>query len=70
MIPAVLGVILIIAGAVLVSRKTAETWLKRRAGHRDETGEKGKISYLPILLIGLGALLVLIATSGSPPPKP
>jgi hypothetical protein len=70
MILAVLGAILIIAGVGVVVRKTAETWLQRRAGKLDETAEKGKISYLPILLIGLGALLVLIATSGSPPPKP
>ena len=70
MILAVLGSILIIAGVGVVVRKTAETWLRRRAGHRDETGEKPKVSYLPILLIGLGALLVAISTSGSPPPKP
>ena len=67
MILAALGAILIIAGAVLVTRKTAETWLQRRAGKLDKTGEKGRLSYLPILLVGLGALLVLIATSGSPP---
>jgi hypothetical protein len=70
MILAVLGAILIIVGVAIVVRKTAETWLQRRAGHRDETGEKPQISYLPILLIGLGALLVAISTSGSPPPKP
>jgi hypothetical protein len=65
---AVLGAILIIAGVAIVVRKTAETWLQRRAGRMDETGEKPKISYLPIILIGLGALLVAIATSGSPSP--
>jgi hypothetical protein len=70
MILAVLGVIMIIAGAVLASRKTAETWLKRRAGQLDETGEKPKVSYQAIVLIGLGALLLAIASSGSPPPKP
>jgi hypothetical protein len=65
---AVLGAILIIAGVAVVVRKTAETWLQRRAGRLDETGEKPKISYLPIVLIGLGALLVAIATSGPPSP--
>jgi hypothetical protein len=70
MILAVLGAILIIAGVAIVVRKTAETWLQRRAGRLDETDEKPQISYLPIVLIGLGALLVAITTSGSPPPKP
>jgi hypothetical protein len=51
-----------------VVRKTAETWLQRRAGRLDETGEKQKISYLAVVLIGLGALLVAIGTSGSPSP--
>jgi hypothetical protein len=67
MILAVVGAILIITGAFMVVRKTAETWLQRRAGKTRETDEKGKISYLPIVLVGLGALLVAIATSGSPP---
>jgi hypothetical protein len=49
-------------------RKTAETWLQRRAGRLDETGEKPKISYLAVVVIGLGALLVAIGTSGSPSP--
>lgn len=68
MILAVVGAILIIAGVAIVVRKTAETWLQRRAGRLDETGEKPKVSYLPIVLIGLGALLVTIATSGPPSP--
>jgi hypothetical protein len=68
MILAVLGAILIIAGVAMVVRKTAETWLQRRTGKLDETGEKPKISYQPIVLIGLGALLVAIGTSGSPSP--
>jgi hypothetical protein len=67
MILAIAGAILIIAGVAMVVRKTAETWLERRAGKPRQTDEKGKISYLPILLVGLGALLVAIATSGSPP---
>ena len=68
MILAVVGAILIIAGVAIVVRKTAETWLQRRAGRLDETGEKSKISYLAVVLIGLGALLVAIGTSGSPSP--
>jgi hypothetical protein len=68
MILAVVGAILIIAGVAIVVRKTAETWLQRRAGRVDETGEKPKISYPAIVLIGLGALLVAIGTSGSPSP--
>jgi hypothetical protein len=44
MILAVLGAILIIAGVAMVVRKTAETWLQRRTGKLDETGEKPKIS--------------------------
>jgi|KBSSwiStaDraftv2_1062776.scaffolds.fasta_scaffold362390_2 hypothetical protein len=68
MILAVLGAILIIAGVAIVVRKTAETWLQRRAGRLDETGEKPKISYYAVVLIGLGALLVAIGTSGSPSP--
>ena len=68
MILSVLGAILIIAGVAIVVRKTAETWLQRRAGKLDETGEKPHISYPAIVLIGLGALLVEIGTSGSPPP--
>ena len=68
MILAVVGAILIIAGVAIVVRKTAETWLQRRAGRLDETGEKQKISYLAVVLIGLGALLVAIGTSGSPSP--
>jgi hypothetical protein len=68
MILAVLGAILIIAGVAIVVRKTAETWLQRRAGRLDETSEKPKISYQAIVLVGLGALLVAIATSGSPLP--
>jgi putative Mn2+ efflux pump MntP len=67
MILAIAGVILIVTGAFMITRKTAETWLERRAGKRRDTGEKGKISYLPIVLVGLGAFLVAIATSGSPP---
>ena len=66
MILAVLGAILIVAGVVIVVRKTAETWLQRRAGKLDETVEKPKISYQAIVLIGLGALLVAISTSTSP----
>ena len=68
MILAVVGAILIVAGVAIVVRKTAETWLQRRAGHLDETGEKPKVSYLAIVLVGLGALLVAISTSGSPLP--
>jgi len=68
MILAVLGAILIIAGVAIVVRKTAETWLQRRAGRLDETGEKPKISYQAIVLVGLGALLVAISTSASPLP--
>ena len=68
MILAVVGAILIIAGVAIVVRKTAETWLQRRAGRLDETGEKPKISYHAVVLIGLGALLVAIGTSGSPSP--
>jgi hypothetical protein len=67
MILGVLGAILIIVGAVMVVRKTAETWLKRRAGQLDETAEKPKVSYQAIALIGLGALLLAIASSGSSP---
>ena len=63
---AVLGAILIISGIVMVVRKTAETWLQRRAGRLDETGEKPKVSHWAIVLVGLGALLLLVATSGSP----
>jgi len=66
MILAVLGAVMITAGVVIVVRKTAETWLQRRAGKKDETGEKPKISYHAIVLIGLGALLIAIATSGAP----
>jgi hypothetical protein len=66
MILAVLGAILIVSGIAMVVRKTAETWAQRRAGRPDETGKKPKISYPAIVLIGLGALLVAIATSGSP----
>jgi dipeptide/tripeptide permease len=66
MIPAVLGAVLMIAGVIMVARKTAETWLQRRAGKLDENGEKPKISYLAIVLIGLGALLVAISTSAAP----
>jgi hypothetical protein len=65
MILAVVGVILIITGAFMITRKTAETWLQRRAGKPKESQEK--LSYKPILLIGLGALLLAIATSGSSP---
>ncbi len=68
MILAVLGAILIISGIVVVARKTAETWLQKRAGKLHETGEKPKISYVAIVLIGLGALLVAISTSPSPSP--
>ena len=68
MILAVLGAILIIAGVAIVVRTTAETWLQRPAGRLDETGEKPKITYLAVVLIGLGALLVAIGTSGSPSP--
>ncbi len=70
MILAISGVILIIAGAVMVVRKTAETWLQRRAGKLDETAEKPKVSHWAIVLVGLGALLLAISASGSPPPKP
>jgi putative Mn2+ efflux pump MntP len=68
MILAVSGAILIIVGVIMVVRKTAETWLQRRAGQLDETAEKPKVSYPAIVLIGLGALLLAIASSGSPPP--
>ncbi|MGH6826304.1 hypothetical protein [Methyloceanibacter sp.] len=66
MILAVLGAILIVAGVAIVVRKTAETWMQRRAGKLDETGEKPKISYQAIVLIGVGALLIAISTSTSP----
>jgi hypothetical protein len=66
MILAVLGVILIISGILMVVRKTAETWAQRRAGRLDESGEKPKVSRWAIVLVGLGALLLLVATSGSP----
>jgi len=65
MILTVVGIILIITGAFMITRKTAETWLQRRAGKPKESQEK--LSYKPILLIGLGALLLAIATSGSSP---
>jgi hypothetical protein len=38
MILTAVGAILIIAGVAIVVRKTAETWLQRRAGRLDETG--------------------------------
>ena len=50
MILTVLGVILIIAGVLIVVRKTAETWAERRAGRLNETGEKPKVSHWAIVL--------------------
>ena len=66
MILTVLGVILIIAGVLIVVRKTAETWAERRAGRLNETGEKPRVSHWAIVLIGLGALLLAVSASVSP----
>ncbi len=62
MILAILGTVLIITGVLVVVRKTAETWAQRRAGVLNETGEKPKVPYQAIALIGLGALLIAIST--------
>lgn len=63
MILATIGAVLIIAGVLVVVRKTAETWAQRRAGIPAEANERTAIPHYAIALIGVGAILVAIATS-------
>jgi hypothetical protein len=62
MILAVLGAILIIAGVAIVVRKTAETWLQRRAGRL----EPAKNRRFPIMLSCLSASELCWWRSGRP----
>jgi hypothetical protein len=66
MILAALGVGMMVAGTVLVVIQTGQSWSRPAsgAGEQDKTGGKPGISYPAVGLIGVGALLVMLATSG------
>ena len=57
--------------------KTAVDWLHRFEGAgldgviaKPDAGEKSKVSYTGVILIAIGAVMVMIGTSGSPPAPP
>ena len=69
MILTVLGIMSILAGIALVVYQAAQNW--SRPGERLRKPAKGEakpaVSYWVVLLVGVGAILVAIGTSGSPP---
>lgn len=66
MILAGLGLILMVAGIVLVVVQSARNWSwPSAAAKRDpKEPEKPGVSYPAVGLIGIGAILVMLATSG------
>ena len=66
MILAILGAMMMIAGIALVVIQTGRYWSRpaSRTSEPDKTAGKPGISYPAVALIGLGALLVMLATSG------
>jgi hypothetical protein len=66
MILAALGVGMMVAGIVLVVIQTGQSWSRPSNRASEPSGEPGKpgISYPAVGLIGVGALLVMLATSG------
>ena len=66
MILAALGLGMMIAGIVLVVIQSARNWSwPSAAAKRDaKAPEKPGISYTGVILIGIGAVLVMLATSG------
>jgi hypothetical protein len=63
MILAALGVGMMIAGIVLVVIQTGQTWSRPASKQEGEPAKPG-ISYPAVGLIGVGAVLVMLATSG------
>jgi hypothetical protein len=63
---AALGLGMMVAGIVLVVIQSARNWSwPSAAAKRDaESPEKPGISYSGVILIGIGAVLVMLATSG------
>lgn len=66
MILAALGVTMMIVGIGLVVVQTGQSWSRRASSASERPGEKAKpgISYPAVVLIGIGAVLVMLATSG------
>jgi hypothetical protein len=66
MILALLGVVMMVAGIVVVVVQTGQSWSRSasRTSKQDKTGGKPGISYPAVALVGIGTLLVLLATSG------
>ena len=72
MILTVLGAISILAGIGMVVYQAGQNWT--RPGERLRKAAPGEtrpaVSYWVVLLVGLGAILIAIGTSGAPPPPP
>jgi hypothetical protein len=66
----VVGTVLMLSGIAMVVIQTAQNWTH----FRDFTLRPGpksknaKISYSGVVILGIGVVMVLIGTSGSPPP--
>jgi hypothetical protein len=72
-IPALAGVVLIIAGVARVLFDAGRNWNRWRSDMRNENIDPSrKVSHLGIILVAIGVVLVLLGTSvtTSPPPAP
>ena len=70
MIPTVLGVLSILAGIALVAYRAAQHWSRpgERLRRPEPQAAKPGVSYWVLLLVGLGAILLAVGTSSTPPP--
>ncbi len=71
MILTVVGLALMLAGIVMIVIQAGRRWSWARGGAaKPEAGDKAKISYAGAIMLAVGAVMVMIGTSGSPPPVP
>jgi hypothetical protein len=70
MILTVVGLALMLAGIVVVVIQVGRNWSwARGVAGRPAADQKAKISYTGAVMIAVGAVMVMIGTSGSPPPS-
>jgi hypothetical protein len=71
MILTVVGLTLMLAGIVMIVIQAGRNWSwARGAAAKEAAGEKARISYAGAFMIAVGAIMVMIGTSGSPPAPP
>lgn len=67
MILTLAGLALMIGGIIGVVIQAGSRWSWKRAAAKAPADDKAKISYTAAIMIAVGAVMVMIGTSGSPP---